>query len=226
MYSKPYQYILKNVETRTDQLVSSLKQLNISIKKHIDKQTKNKEISEILDLFTTYNEEIVSKALYRLKTSENVSRFRQSIKINLDKMASSVKIMKDLVAGYMEIENETDEEVARDKIIEMISNVKTAFEKLDKIIQDIDRKNNRYMKNAAARARFELASGTNQEGKINKILGYLAEQDDEEFNETVSNNINLFVQKFVSEESIKKIPEKKSYDEVKSIDEIVIISEE
>lgn len=216
LYSKPYQFILKNVVNSTEQLVSSLKKLNISIKKHIDKQTKNKELSEIFSLFSVYNEEIVSKSLYRLKTSENIGKFRQSIKINLDKMLSEPKILNDLVEGYMEIEQETDSELAKDKIIEMIIDVKSAFENLDKIIEDIDRKNNHYMKNAASRAKFELASGTNQEGKINAILRYLTEYSDED--ESIPDNFfNVYVQKFVSEESIKKIPEKKTYEEVASI---------
>ena len=216
LYSKPYQFILKNVVNSTEQLVSSLKKLNISIKKHIDKQTKNKELSAIFSLFSVYNEEIVSKSLYRLKTSENIGKFRQSIKINLDKMLSEPKILKDLVEGYMEIEQETDSDFAKDKIIEMIIDVKSAFENLDKIIDDIDRKNNHYMKNAASRAKFELASGTNQEGKINAILRYLTEFSDEDEN-IPDNFFNIFVQKFVSEESIKKIPEKKTYEEVASI---------
>ena len=225
LYSKPYQFILKNVVNSTEQLVSSLKKLNISIKKHIDKQTKNKELSEIFSLFSVYNEEIVSKSLYRLKTSENIGKFRQSIKINLDKMLSEPKILKDLVEGYMEIEQETDSDFAKDKIIEMIIDVKSAFENLDKIIDDIDRKNNHYMKNAASRAKFELASGTNQEGKINAILRYLTEFSDEDEN-IPDNFFNIFVQKFVSEESIKKIPEKKTYEEVASISEAETLTAE
>ena len=225
LYSKPYQFILKNVVNSTEQLVSSLKKLNISIKKHIDKQTKNKELSEIFSLFSVYNDEIVSKSLYRLKTSENIGKFRQSIKINLDKMLSEPKILKDLVEGYMEIEQETDSELAKDKIIEMIIDVKSAFENLDKIIEDIDRKNNHYMKNAASRAKFELASGTNQEGKINAILRYLTEFSDED--ESIPEDFfNVYVQKFVSEESIKKIPEKKTYEEVASISEAETLTAE
>ena len=225
LYSKPYQFILKNVVSNTEQLVSSLKKLNISIKKHIDKQTKNKELAAILDMFTTYNDEIVSKSLYRLKTSENVGKFRQSIKINLDKMLTEPKILKDLVDGYMEIEQEPDSSIAQDKIIQMIVDVKSAFENLDKIIEDIDRKNNHYMKNAASRAKFELASGTNQEGKINTILRYLTEFPDED--ETVPEEIfNVFVQKYVSEESIKKVPEKKSYEEVATINAAEVLTDE
>lgn len=225
LYSKPYQFILKNVVSNTEQLVSSLKKLNISIKKHIDRQTKNRDLASVLDMFAAYNDEIVSKSLYRLKTSENVGKFRQSIKINLDKMLSEPKILKDLVSGYMEIEQETDADLAQDKIIEMIVDVKTAFENLDKIIEDIDRKNNHYMKNAASRAKFELASGTNQEGKINAILRYLAEVSEED--ENVPDDLfNVFVQKYICEESVKKIPEKKSYAEVASIDTAKILTEE
>lgn len=225
LYSKPYQFILKNVVSNTEQLVSSLKKLNISIKKHIDKQTKNKDLGAVLDMFTTYNDEIVSKSLYRLKTSENVGKFRQSIKINLDKMLTEPKILKDLVDGYMEIEQETDASIAQDKIIQMIVDVKSAFENLDKIIEDIDRKNNHYMKNAASRAKFELASGTNQEGKINTILRYLTEFSDED--ESVPDEVfNVFVQKYLSEESIKKVPEKKSYEEVATINVAEMLTDE
>lgn len=225
LYSKPYQFILNNVVSNTEQLISSLKKLNISIKKHIDKQTKNKDLASVLDMFTTYNDEIVSKSLYRLKTSENVGKFRQSIKIKLDKMLTEPKILKDLVDGYMEIEQESDASIAQDKIIQMIVDVKTAFENLDKIIEDIDRKNNHYMKNAASRAKFELASGTNQEGKINTILRYLTEVSDED--ELVPEELfNVFVQKYVSEESIKKIPEKKTYEEVTAINVAEMLTEE
>ena len=143
----------------------------------------------------------------------------------LDKMLTEPKILKDLVDGYMEIEQETDVSIAQDKIIQMIVDVKTAFENLDKIIEDIDRKNNHYMKNAASRAKFELASGTNQEGKINTILRYLTEFSDE--TELVPEDLfNIFVQKYVSEESIKKIPEKKSYEEVATINVAEMLTEE
>lgn len=225
LYSKPYQFILKNVVSNTEQLVSSLKKLNISIKKHIDKQTKNKELSYVLDMFTAYNEEIVSKSLYRLKTSENVGKFRQSIKINLDKMLSEPKILKNLVDGFMEVEQENDVHLAQEKIVELIVDVKNAFENLDRVIEDIDRKNNFYMKNAASRAKFELASGTNQEGKINTILRYLTEVSEED--ELVPENLfNVFVQKYISEESIKKVPEKKTYEEVATIDATQTLTEE
>ena len=125
----------------------------------------------------------------------------------------------------MEVEQENDENEAKEKIVELIVDVKGAFENLDRIIEDIDRKNNFYMKNAASRAKFELASGTNQEGKINTILRYLTEVSEED--EKVPENLfNVFEQKYVSEESIKKVPEKKTYEEVATIDVTQTLTEE
>lgn len=226
LYAKPYQFILKNVANSTEQLVSGLKKLSVSIKKHIDIQTKNKELTHILEMFAAYNDEIVSKSLYRLKTSENVGRFRQSIKINLDKMLSDSLVTENLVSGYMEIEQEEDPYTAREKIVEIINDIKSAFENLDKIIQDIDRKHNYYMKNAATRAKFELASGTNQEGKINTILRYLGEYTEDEAPSETEKLCNIFMQKFISEESVKKVPETKSYEEVSSINVAIQLSPE
>ena len=60
------------------------------------------------------------------------------------------------------------------------------------------------MKNAAARAKFELASGTNQEGKINTILRYLGEYTEDEAPLETEKLYNIFMQKFISEESVKK----------------------
>ena len=76
------------------------------------------------------------KTLQQLSVEYGITR--QGMKVRLDKMLTEPKILKDLVDGYMEIEQETDVSIAQDKIIQMIVDVKTAFENLDKIIEDID----------------------------------------------------------------------------------------
>ena len=86
LYAKPYQLIIKKAYSEVNQLTSSLKKLSISIKKHLDIQTKKLDMRQVLEMFAAYNAEIVSKALYRLKTSENISRFRQTIRARLDEM--------------------------------------------------------------------------------------------------------------------------------------------
>lgn len=230
LYAKPYEYILKNVAANTEQLISSLKKLSVSIKRHIDKQTQKLEWTEVLDLFNVYQEEIVSKSYMRLKTSENISRFRISITKNLDRLSEDTEILKKLTSGYiMEIEQEKDEEVSREKVLAMINDVKSSFFNLDKIIAEIDRKHRFYITNAVSRAKFVLSSDTNQEGKINQILRYLAE-DEKDIAETDSVNLDdyfeIFPQGYIAEESIRRAVSKRTFDEIDSVTEESVISKE
>lgn len=78
LYSKPYELIIKGVKENTERLISELKKLNVSIKRHMDKQTGEMSASEIIDHFFEYHKNIGSKAYLRMKTSENISYFRSS----------------------------------------------------------------------------------------------------------------------------------------------------
>ena len=229
LYAKPYEYILKNVYSATEQLISGLKKLNISIKRHIDRQTQKLEWTEVLDLFNAYQDEIVSKSYMRLKTSENISRFRISITNNLDRLSEDSTILKKLTAGCMEIEQEADEETAREKVLGMINDVKSSFFNLDKIIAEIDRKHRFYITNAVSRAKFVLSSDTNQEGKINQILRHLAE-DEKSLSDADSVNLDdyfeMFPQGYISEESIRSYSLKRTVGEVETISSDTQISDE
>lgn len=227
LYAKPYQLIIKKAYSEVNQLTSSLKKLSISIKKHLDIQTKKLDMRQVLEMFAAYNAEIVSKALYRLKTSENISRFRQTIRARLDEMLYNDGLMQALAEEYAEIEGEKDISAAKEKSAAIINEIKNAFERLDLIVNDIDRKNRLYLRNAAARAKFELSAGSNQEGKINAILRFMAENKSAEYeNEEIAATFQMFPQRFVSEESIRKIPEKRNYGEVSAVAEANALSAE
>ncbi|MBO4555321.1 MAG: hypothetical protein J5706_01075 [Elusimicrobiales bacterium] len=227
LYAKPYQLIIKKAYSEVSQLTSSLKKLSISIKKHLDRQTKKLDMRQVLEMFAAYNAEIVSKALYRLKTSENISRFRQTIRARLDEMLYNDGLMQTMAEEYAEIEGEKDISAAKEKSIAIINEIKNAFERLDLIVNDIDRKNRLYLRNAAARAKFELSADSNQEGKINAVLRCLAESNVAEYaNEEIAAAFQMFPQRFVSEESIRKLPEKRNYGEVAAAAEANVLSAE
>ena len=229
LYAKPYEYILKNVASSTEQLISSLKKLNVSIKRHIDKQTQKLEWTEILDLFNVYQEKIVSKAYKRMTTSENVSRFRISIVRNLDRMSEDDAVMVRLVSGYKEVEQESDDGTAHANVLSMINDVKSAFFSLDKIIDEIKRKHTFYVANAVSRAKFVLSSDTNQEGKINQILRYLSEGERAEAGAagTVSldDYFEMFPQRYLSEESIRAYTSKRKLAEMESLSDSPVVSD-
>lgn len=214
LYHKPYELVLKGVFENTERLILELKKLNISIKRHMEKQTNEMGPSQVLEHFFEYHKTIGSKAYLRMKTSENVSYFRSSIIENLDMILENREIMDKAVAGYREVEQVSDHEKAYEELIHKILSVKSSFYHLDDIIEEIEQRHSRYTKNAVTRAKFLLSSGNNVESKINQILCTLVQElnDDvksniyEEADEELNGLFRLFPQRFVDGESLRSIP--------------------
>ena len=213
LYSKPYELIIKGVQENTERLLSELKKLNASIKRHMEKQTNDMEADEILNHFFEYHQNIGSKAYLRMKTSENISYFRSAIIERLEYLLETPEIMDRAVSGYMEVEEETDETAAYDSVVQMLLDVKSSFYRLDDIIDEIDRKHTRYMRNAVMRAKFLLATGNNLEGKLSQILNQYVEElncggigeSEEETESVVQNLMALYPQNYISPESLQSI---------------------
>lgn len=214
LYGKPYELVIKGVKENTERLISELKKLNASIKRHMDQQTNDMEAAEILEHFFEYHQNIGSKAYLRMKTSENIAYFRSSIIEKIDDILMSQDIMDRAVAGYMEVEQCEAPDEAYDNVFTILQDVKSAFYRLDEIIEEIDRKHTKYMRNAVMRARFKLATGNNLEGKLSKILEGLAVEMNRGEAQDISNEVStelkslfsLFPQNSLSPESLKTIP--------------------
>ena len=232
LYSKPYELIIMGVEENTERLVSELKRLNVSIKRHMDKQTNDMDASEILDHFFKYHRDIGSKAYLRMKTGDNISYFRSSITERIDRILDDKDIMERATSGYMEIRQESNHEKAYDSVHQTLIDVKSSFYRLDEIIEEIDNKHRRYIKNAVMRARFLLSTGNNLEGKLARILNDIANEinkNEENINEILFSGtdiFSLFPQNFISPESLKTMPVRREYSDIESIVSGEILSEE
>ena len=234
LYSKPYELIIKGVQENTERLLSELKKLNASIKRHMEKQTNDMEADEILNHFFEYHQNIGSKAYLRMKTSENISYFRSAIIERLEYLLETPEIMDRAVSGYMEVEEKTDETAAYDNVVQMLLDVKSSFYRLDDIIEEIDRKHTRYMRNAVMRARFLLATGNNLEGKLSQILNQYVEElnggaPEESMDEAENELLRLaalYPQNYISPESLQSIPVVKAPGKVDELSEENRMSEE
>ncbi len=234
LLGRPYGQVVKPVYERTLALFTGLKKLNTSIKKYIEDLTAGQQAEDILHDFFTYHEEIGSKAYHRIKTSDNVSRFRNTIINRLQDILVDQALFDRVVAGYQNIENENDMESASEKVHEMIADIIDHFQSYDEIIAEIDRKHTKYIRNAVERAKFLLLNSNNMEGKVSKVLQYLAE----EFNKEERNNLscdvpddicilfNMFPHGFISPESLKAEPISKRITDVEDIFTPELMSEE
>lgn len=213
-YKRPYEYILKSVIENTSKLNTDLKRLNTNIKKYIEAITNEKNASEIISDFFMYHDEIGSKSYHRLKTSDNISNFRNTIIERLRNILNDEQIFLMALAGFKEIENITNEVIASEQLREQILFVISAIQNVDEIIKEIDYKHSRYISSAIARAKFLLNNTNNTEGKVSLILNYVVEELNntegiglnDVIEDDLSDIFNLFPQSFVDNDSLYAIP--------------------
>jgi len=213
-YAKPYEYIIKPVIDNTEELIGGLKKLNTNIKKYIEGITNEKTTKEIIEDFFIYHKDIGSKAYHRIKTSDNISHFRITIIERLYELLDKQELFQQAVLGYMEIEQVKEKASAEDALKEKILNIIFAFKKYDDIILEIDHKHAKYIGSAVARAKFLLSNTNNAEGKISKILGYLAKEMNRDTTLTINDEaddellkiFNIFPQGFMDNDSLYTIP--------------------
>lgn len=210
-YIKPYEYILKPVFENTHELILNLKKLNSNIKKRIDEVTHNKSAQEIMDHFFLYHDEIASEAYHRIKTSDNVSYFRNAIQSKLREFLNDKDLLQLAVEGFKKIE-QVREDRAEEELRQKIVDVQNAFYNYDSIIEEIDQKHSKYITSAIGRAKFLLSNTNNEEGKVTYLLKYLAdeinnrEDELEEFDEEIYQLFSIFPQSFLDNGSLYVTP--------------------
>lgn len=208
---KPYPLIIKPVQQHTESLFVGLKQLNTSIKNYIDSGTAGKTAEQIFEEFIKYHNEIGSKAYHRMKTSDNISRFRPVIVGLLSDMLRDIEFMARCAAEYSEIENLGDDGVAEAEVRRIMNEIGSHFNSYDEIAEEIDRKHNKYLNQAVVRARFLLLNNDSYESKISSILQSLVVEYNSDsqsnMNDPADDSVNdmfcLFPQRFIDEFSLK-----------------------
>lgn len=201
--------VLQQIMENTDLLITGLKNLNSNIKHYIDELTRHKTVAEIMNaLFNDYITNIVDKAYHRLRTSDNVSKFRPEIIERLESHSRSkayIAKTAEEIAGLREITMDKSVELTYQCLHEIIE----AFRSMDDILAEIDQKNTQYQRAAINRARFLLAGSEDIRGQLKEILLYLNEQINEvnmDLNgiyelEYIDQLIRIFGSSFIDEKS-------------------------
>ena len=234
LLDRPYPQVIKPAYDRTVALFTELKKLNTEIRKYIDEMTDGRNAEEIMEHFFSYNEMIGSAAYHRMQTSDNVSRFRNTIVSSLKDILNDKDVMEKAVIGYQNIENENDKDEARNGVIGMITNVINYFDSYDEIEKEIRRKHAKYLRSAASRAKMAFLNSNDIDGKLTAILRILAAALDREeeygLYDDVPDDIcmifNMFPQAFVSGESLKTVGISKKIGDVDEIFSVPLMSEE
>ena len=212
--------VIKQVYENTKGLISGLKNLNSNIVIYINRLTKQKTPEEIVEeLFGNYTKDIIDKSYHRLKTSENISKYRPKIINKLKENLENNLFIEEAATFYREAEEIESSEEAIARVKEIINSIIDAFEELDDIIDDIDKKNAKYIKAAVTRAKFLLNNTKDMTGLIKGILYYVSERYKEldlklssDYLEEITDLFTLYSYNYIDETSLYTANEgKKSF---------------
>ena len=230
---QPYSLVLEPVSQRTDDLIMGLKKLNTSIKKYVNQMSEKTNFNDIMGNLSLYIHSNVSDAFDRLVAKENISKFRLKIKENLREFRTDKELFEKAVAEYVE-QKKVDENTAREDLQDLILRVLSVFDSYDTLIEEIQKKNTRYVQSAVDRVKFLNLNTNDVESKISVILQEMQKnlegKNKEEYSAFISDELssmfNLYPQNFFNNDSLYTTPMNKGHVELEEVLPDSVMSEE
>lgn len=210
-----YDY-LSDASKKTEELYDSLKSLLFHMRRFYQNLLKKTEVKEIAaDHFDRFKTSIYDSKYHFLKTVDSVPRFRprvlqilQSWQFDLGKN-TQLPIIDYIAEQVMKKGISPNVREAKEITISMIVAIIDIFEKLDKLIGEIDKKISIYIKATNERMQYLINTDRNIKGKIITIiknLPRLKSQQESEILEHLVSGMNITDIGFINESSLYHEP--------------------
>ncbi|MCL2294154.1 MAG: DUF5716 family protein [Spirochaetes bacterium] len=176
-------------ETRS--LIDSLKVLSQSIKGYYDnlnaEAVRAKAASALHEHYNLYMGEVLDKAYKRLKTSDNVSRYRMSIFKQVAALLRDNKWLDESAAKYMRILN-TSRDECRKKLEFMLEEIRDDLRSVDPLEDEIDRRNAAYSRASTEIIKAYIEPDSTVAGKIGLLIKAI-QDNNKEIQSNIAHNI-------------------------------------
>jgi hypothetical protein len=166
-------YAVLNAHGSTQTLIDSLKVLSQSIKGHYDRltaDTASSDISGILHLhYDLYAADILDGAYKRLKTSDNLSRYRPKIIKRVGDLLENEAWLNES-ARKLSRNNSLPQEDNRRRLRSMLEDIRDTLRAVDPLLEDIDRRNMLYSRSSVERVKALLEPDSTIAGKLGVLI--------------------------------------------------------
>jgi len=154
-------------------LIDSLKVLSQSIKGYYDtlnaEAIRSKAASVLHEHYNLYAGEVLDRAYKRLKTSDNVSRYRQSIFKQVGELLRDDDWLDTSAGKYTRILSISREE-CREKLKIMLEEIRDDLRSVDPLEDEIDRRNAAYSRSSTEIIRAYIEPDSTVAGKIGALI--------------------------------------------------------
>lgn len=201
----------------TDRLADSLKSLLNNMRGYYLALQEQDEVRHVLrEHFDRYQVLISEKVYHPLKTFDSVPRFRTRILAILREWLIDSELLTKMMMQFVHKGRYPDESKARDEVIRMITYIIDQYEKIDRLLREIDRKNASYTRASVERTQYLLNSNRDTKGKLIEIIKALPKVNEplpDYINKNLQQSINLFEQSWVDNNSHYREPKRRVFAE-------------
>ncbi|HNY22126.1 MAG TPA: DUF5716 family protein [Treponemataceae bacterium] len=172
-------YAVLNAHESTVALNDSLKALLQGIKDHYERLSPEAEGEGVAGLlhrhYDLYASEILDGAYKRLKTSDNLSRYRPRILKRVREFKNDAEWLSASAGKYARGARIGLDE-ARSRLVAMLDEISDVLKDLDPLLDEIDRRNMQYARSSAERIRLLLEPDSSIAGRLAQIARAASER--------------------------------------------------
>ena len=155
----------------TKQLIRALRRLDSRLKEFISSVVDTSEVKDLMERLMTFKTEVYDRSYLKMKTSDNINRYRLAIVSRLEEIQTDEFAMSMIVNEYKRKYNNPDVAIA--KATKSIDEVIDVFNSIDSFVSEIDNKNRTYINSTIGKIKFLLSEDDNIIGKLNAILKHI-----------------------------------------------------
>lgn len=173
-------YSVMNAHVSTVSLNDSLKVLLQNIKEHHERLTAIRETGKVGDLlhlhYDLYAGDVLDGAYKRLKTSDNLSRYRPRILRRIGELLADGEWLESSALKYAQTRRVPAGE-GKQSLKTMLDEIRDILKGLDPLLEEIDRRNMQYARSSVERVRMLLEPDSSLAGRICLVAREIARSD-------------------------------------------------
>lgn len=199
-----YEAIL-SAKANTEQLEYQLRSLYHSIRGYLRNIEKHNNVNELLKNHFESYKKMSDRIYHPIKTMDSIHRYMTPIQSILTDILSDDNLMKLMCERAMTIKKYNTESEAEKEIITSVDYVLDAYQSLDGIVNQIDKKHSTYTKNSIEKMHYIMTADQTIKGKLAQILKAYANAEDEKkesIGKLIENNITVNRQEFIDGKSL------------------------
>ncbi len=223
-----YGYVnIKNAYDATLGLRSSLEKMYSKIKEYYNDQLSENSPEKILKShFDGYLKDVIDKVIFPLKVDDSISRFRIPIIDKVKSIFEDSELQNNILLHAQKSKSSADMEQARAQLLSMLNYISREFENIGSLVNQLDEKNNTYVRITRQKLAYMLNMDTGIHGNIISVLRDSNDNQDKIY-ELMKQCIMIYDVEPITDDSFYKERKRRVYENEKPVEiEDVHISQE